>query len=250
MNFLKQRSGLRIISLSVMSLLCVLLASMMAQKGSSNGLLKKKPSVVLQASTTLLTYPCGPDYHSVSRSCPSTVDFQVALTSLAKDFNKLPVYGYTVAGGRVVGEGNQVTWDLSGVAPGIYTATVEVQDNKKHRALSSVNVTIMSCGDCVDSWMCPTIVVSCYDEVKAGTPVTCKVVLGPWSDMITYLITYEWSACDSSGEDLSGRISGRGTSISIPTTGLGGKTITAMVEVKGLHPSCGRTASGSTVVKP
>ncbi len=246
MNSLKQRSGHRSISLLITSLLCVLLASVMVQNTSSNGLLKKKPSVVLQASTTLITYPCPPDFHSVSRSCPSTADFQVALASLAKDCNKLTPYAYTVTGGRIVGEGNKVTWDLSGVWPGIYTATVEVQDNKKHRALSSVNVTIMSCGDCVDSWLCPTIVVTCYDEVKAGTPVTCKVAVGPWSDVITY----EWSARDSSGEDLSGRISGRGTSISIPTNGLGGKTITAMVEVKGLHPSCGRTASSSTVVKP
>jgi len=245
MNFLKQRPGLRIVSLSATSLLCVVLASVMAQQGLSNGLLKKKPSVELQASTKLITYPCAPDWHSLSGSCPSN-DFQVALTSIAKDFNKQPLYAYTVAGGRVVGEGSKVNWDLSGVAPGFYTATVEVQDNKKHRALSSVIVKIMNCSDCVDSFMCPPILVTCYDEVRAGTPVTCKVVVGPWSDPITY----EWSARDSSGADLSGRISGRGTSISIPTNGLGGENVTATVEVKGLHPSCWRTASGSTAVKP
>jgi hypothetical protein len=245
MNFLKQRSGLRIVSLSATSLLCVLLASLLAQKGSSNGLLKKKSSVVLQASTTLITYPCAPDWHRVSGSCPSN-DFQVALMSIAKDFHKQPLYAYTVGVGRVVGEGSKVTWDLSGVGPGIYTATVEVQDDRKHRALSSVIVKIENCGDCVDSFMCPPIVVTCYDEVKAGTPITCKVVVGPSSD----LITYEWSARDSSGEDLSGRISRRGTSISIRTDGLGGQNIRATVEVKGLDPSCSGTATSSTVVKP
>ena len=246
MKFLKQRPGLRIVSLSATSLLCVLLASVMAQKGSSNGLLRRKPSVVLQASTTTITYPCAPDWHSSSGSCPSIADLQVALTSMAKDFNKQPLYAYTVAGGRVVGEGSNVTWDLSGAWPGFYTATVEVQDNKKHRALSSVTVKIVNCADCVDSFMCPPILVTCYDEVRAGTPITCKVWVGPWSDPITY----EWSARDSSGEDLSGSISGRGTSISIPTNGLGGKSVYTTVEVKGLDPSCGRTASNSTVVKP
>jgi hypothetical protein len=60
MNSLKQRSGIRITFRLATSLLCVLLASVMAQKGSSNGLLKKRPSVVLQASTTLITFPCPP----------------------------------------------------------------------------------------------------------------------------------------------------------------------------------------------
>src|SRR5438552_2162915 len=100
MKSFKQRSGLRIVSLSATSLLCVLLASVMAEKASSNGLLKKKTSVVLQASTTKITYPCPPGGHSISRSCPSTADFQVALTAIAKDFNKPPLYAYAVTGGR------------------------------------------------------------------------------------------------------------------------------------------------------
>jgi hypothetical protein len=83
MNFLKQRPGLRITFLLATSVFCVLLASVMAPQGLSNGLLKRKLSVVLQASTTLITYPCAPDWHSSSRTtCPSTADFQVALTAL------------------------------------------------------------------------------------------------------------------------------------------------------------------------
>jgi hypothetical protein len=245
MNFLKQRSGLRIISVSATSLLCILLASVITQNGSSTGLLKKKPSVVLQASTTTLRLPCPPDDHSISRSCPPN-DFQVALTSIAKDFHKQPLFVYTVGAGRIVGEGNTVTWDLSGVGPGFYSATVEVQDNKKHRALSSVTVTIANCGDCVDSFPCPPFLVACYDQVKAGTLAVCAAKMWPSSDLVTYV----WSVNASSGEDLSGRISGRGASILIPTNGLAGQTVYVKVEVKGLDPSCGTTASSSMVVKP
>jgi hypothetical protein len=246
MDFPNQPSGLRIISLSATSLLCVLLGSVLVQKGSSNGALKKKPSVVLQASATKIMYPCPPDFYNISRSCPSTADLRVELTSIPKDFSKQPAYAYTVAAGRVVGEGSKVTWDLSAVRPGLYTATVEVHDNKKHRALSSVSVTITNCEDCIDRWLCPTVVVDCYDQVKAGTLAVCTVRMQPSSN----LVSYEWSVNASSGEDLSERISRRGPSISIPTNGLAGQTVYVKVTVKGLGPSCSGTTLGSTVVKP
>jgi hypothetical protein len=220
----------------------------MAPKAASTGLLKTKPSVALQVSKTLLTYPCQPDWHSSSRSCSSTADLQVALTAVTSDFNKQSVFAYAASGGRIVGEGSKVTWDLSEAGPGIYAATVEVQDNKKHRAVSTVNVTVQLCGDCVNSEPCPApIFVSCYDEVKAGTPITCKLVIGPaiWRAPPTY----EWSVRDSSGEDLSERISLRDTYLSIRTDGLSAKTVYTTVRVKGLDPSCSATASGSTVVR-
>ncbi len=246
MNFLRQGSGLRVISLAAISTLCILLASVMTQNGSSTGLLKKKPSVVLQSSTTKITYPCPPDFYSISRSCPSNVDLQVALTAQAKDFNKQILYAYTVDAGRIVGEGSKVTWDLNGVGPGFHTASVEVQDDKKHRALSSVTVTITNCGDCIDRWVCPTMVMTCYDQVKAGTLAVCTVKMWPSSDRVTF----EWSVNASSGEDLSERISRQGASISIPTNALAGQTVYVKVDVKGLDPSCGTTASSSMVVKP
>lgn len=246
MNLLNQRSGLRIISLSATPLLCLLLASVMAPQGLPQGSLKKKPSVVLQASTASITLPCPLDTISSSGACPHTTD-QVALTSLAKDFNKQPVYVYSVTGGRVVGWGSSVTWDLGGVWPGIYTATVEVQDHKKHRAVSSALVKIVNCPDCVPTCaLCPTITVDCPEEVKPGTPAVFAAALTGRVD----LDSLKWSVRDSSGADLSERISGRGASISIRTDGLGGQNLTATVEVNGLDPACARTASCSTVVKP
>ena len=246
MSFLKRRFGQRIISVPATPLLCVLLITVAAQKGVAKGLLTSKPSVELQASTTKITYPCPPGFLSKFRSCPSTPSFQVALTSTAKDFNKQPAYVYSVTAGRVVGEGDKVTWDLSEFGPGVYTASVEVHDNKKHRALSSVSVTITHCEDCVERWLCPTLVVDCYDQVRAGTLAVCIVMMQPSSN----LFTYEWSVNSSSGEDLSERISRRGDSISIPTKNLAGNTVYVKVEVKELDPSCPRAASSSTKVKP
>src|SRR5258708_4232644 len=194
MNFLRQRSALPVISLAATSTLCILLASVMTQNGSSTGLLKKKPSVVLQSSTTKITYPCPPDFYSSSRACPSNVDLQVAVTAQARDFNKQTLYAYTVDAGRVIGEGSNVTWSLNGVWPGFHTATVEVRDNNKHRALSSTTVTITNCGDCIDRWVCPTMVVTCYDQVKAGTLAVCTVKMWPSSDRLTFVWVVDGSA--------------------------------------------------------
>ncbi len=241
---LKQPFSLRRIFL-VAGSLCLLLAFGTARDEASSGWFKK-PSVELLASRRVITYPCPPDWHSASRSCPTTFDLPVDLTAVTNGFNRQSIYVYTVTGGRIVGQGSQVNWDLSEAGPGFYAVTVEVQDNKKHRASSTANVTVQNCRDCVDSFLCPAPLVTCYDQVKAGTPTTCKVVVGPavWRTPAAY----EWSARDSSG-DASDRISGQGTYISIRTDGLGGQTVFVTVKIKGLDPSCPSTSGGSTIVK-
>jgi len=229
----------RIIFLSAVAL-CFLLAPVNSLNGASG----EKRSVELKASKTVITFLCPP-YH-VSRACSTTADFQVALTATAKGFNKQSSYVYTVSGGRVLGEGSKVTWDLSETWPGVYTATVEVQDKKKRRAISSVTVTLQNCQDCVSPMPCAAPVMTCYDEVHAGTPITCKLVVGPAFRRAPW--TYEWSARAYNG-DASDRIDGQGTYISIRTDGLGGQTVFVTVKIKGLDPSCPHTAASSTKVK-
>jgi hypothetical protein len=240
----------RNITFVIISMVGVVLASVMAGTGSSVALFRAKPSVELRASKTVLTLPCPPSGCSASRTCPTTSDLQVLLTATSRGLNKQSVYVYTVTGGRIVGEGSKVTWDLNGVRPDVYFAALKLKDEKKRRAVSTVSVTVQNCPDCLTDcfgW-CPTIFVSCYDEVKVGTPITCKVVMQ--SSSRPPAPTFEWSVRDWNGEDHSERISGRGTSISIRTDGLGGHHLTTTVKVKGVDPSCSDTASGSTLVKP
>ncbi len=42
--------------------------------------------------------------------------------------NETYSYRYNVSGGKILGEGREVIWDLSGVAPGNYRIMVEVDD--------------------------------------------------------------------------------------------------------------------------
>jgi hypothetical protein len=98
----------------------------------------------------------------------------VSLTAVAEDTDDpevLYTYNYTVSGGRIVGSGKNTTWELSGVQPGDYLATVEVVSTKDLKATDSVHVRISSCLDCVLALSCPTVDIECpVQSVTAGAP--------------------------------------------------------------------------------
>jgi hypothetical protein len=200
------------------------------------------PPVVnsVSASPNAITRPCPPPTSS-STCTPS--GSEVTLTADAKDDNNDQLlYTWSVTGGRLTGEGRSVTWDLSGVANGTYTATVEVNDGNMHTATGSTTVTVADCTGCVPPPPpCPTVSVSCPSQADPGSPVTFTASVSGDSGLS---LTYNWSVS-------AGTISsGQGTStITVDTTGLGGQTVTATVSLGGADPSCtGTTASCSTTI--
>jgi hypothetical protein len=83
------------------------------------------------------------------------------------------LYTWSVTGGRLTGEGRSVTWDLSGVANGTYTATVEVDDGNQHKVSGSATVTVADCTGCVaPPPPCPVVSVSCPNDVGPNEPIT------------------------------------------------------------------------------
>lgn len=202
------------------------------------------PTVALSASTAAITLPCAEGSHSTSNSCPASPSMAVGLNAKATDPDgDTLLYTYTVSGGRVSGEGANVNWDLSGVGPGTYTATVEVDDGCGCISFSSTSVTIANCPDCVPNIVCPNVTVSCPDSVMDGSPASISATVV--SAGTPPVATYNWSV---SGGSIT---SGQGTSsITVDTTGKGGSTITATVEVGGPDPTCTRTWSCSVPVSP
>jgi hypothetical protein len=202
------------------------------------------PTVTLSASSGTITRPCPPGTISRSGQCPTTDTSTVQLSANATDPDgDTLLYTYTTTGGRVTGDGANVSWDLSGVQPGTYTATVEVDDGCGCMAYSSTTVTVAECPDCFPP--CPEISISCpTDQVAPGTPATVSVNLTGGDPNAS--VTYNWSV--SAGTITSGQ----GTpTITIDTTGLAGQTVTATVELGGLPPACDRTRSCSfSVVAP
>jgi hypothetical protein len=196
------------------------------------------PTVSISASTSTINLPC-PEGGTPSETCIPSASREVQLTATATDpDNDTLLYTWSVTGGRISGEGRAVNWDLSGVNPGTYTATVEVNDGNQHTATASTTVSVVVC-TCPPR-PCPSISVSCPSDVEAGSPITfnASVTGGPDSP------TYNWSV--SAGTITSGQNT---SSITVDTTGLGGSSVTATVDVGGVEPACGRTASCTTSVR-
>jgi hypothetical protein len=194
------------------------------------------PTVTAASSSASITLPCPPG--TSSETCTASASRSVDLTADGRDpDNDTLLYTWSVTGGTLTGEGRAVVWDLSGAQPGTYTASVTVNDGSL-TANSSTTVTIAECTGCKPP--CPTVSVSCPADVEIGAPITFSA-----SGAGDMNVTYNWSV---SAGTISG---GQGTSsITVDTAGLGGQTVTATVELGGLDPSCAKTASCSTQVKP
>ena len=193
------------------------------------------PTVTLSASSGTITRPCPPGTMSTTCTPSGSSTVQLAANATDPDGDTL-LYTYTTTGGRVTGDGANVSWDLEGVQPGTYTATVEVDDGCGCVAFSSTTVTVAECTNCVPP--CPQISISCpTDQVTAGTPATVSVNVSGGGN---FNVTYNWTV---SAGTITG---GQGTpSITIDTTGLAGQNVTATVELGGLPPECDRTESCS-----
>lgn len=197
------------------------------------------PTVSVSGSMSSITLPCPEG--TTSATCTPSASREVTLTAMGSDPDgDTLLYAWSVTGGRITGDGRSVAWDLSGVNPGTYTATVEVNDGNTHTANASTAVTVAVCDRCEPP--CPTVSVSCQSDVDQGAPITFTAsVSGGPSNMTP---TYNWSV---SAGTISG---GQGTSsITVDTAGLGGQSVTATIELGGVDPACARTASCTTSVK-
>jgi hypothetical protein len=199
------------------------------------------PTVSLAASTATVTIGATscPEGQMPDPNCTaSSTNVQLTATASDPDGDTL-LYTWSTTGGRVTGDGPNVTWDLSGAAPGTYTATVEVDDGCGCIAYANTSVTVNSC-NCVPKPPppCPTISVACPTSLTlAGQPVTFTATVSGGDPNVTP--TFNWTVS-------AGTISsGQGTSsITVDTAGLAsGTSITATVTVGGLDPSCTASAS-------
>jgi hypothetical protein len=202
------------------------------------------PPVVsaVRPSISSILRPCPPG--QLAENCTPTGDSVTLVAEATDPNNDQLLYTWSVTGGKLSGEGRQVTWDLSGVQNGTYTATVEVNDGNMGKATGSATVTVADCTCRRPPPPCPTVSVSCPSEVEPGQPITFTASVTGGEAGATF--TYNWSVS-------AGTISsGQGTStITVDTAGLAGQTVTATVSLGGADPSCtGTTASCTTSVKP
>ncbi len=186
---------------------------------------------------------CQPGFRpKEGQQCNDNTSINVSTTAVDPD-NDVLTYNYTVSGGRIVGQGANVSWDLSGAQPGTYTITAGVDDGCGLCGKTETRtVTVASC-ECeqVVSCACPTLSVSGpAGTTSPGEAMTFTATAAGGSGQD---ITYNWTVSAGTIE------AGQGTpSISVRTTpDMAGTSVTATVQIGGLDPNCNCTTTASEV---
>ncbi len=193
----------------------------------------------LKLSETRVTGKCQPGFRAKEgTTCSDDQMVDVATTAVDPE-NDVLTYNYTVSGGRIVGQGANVQWDLTGAQPGTYTITAGVDDSCGVCGKTQTRTIEVANCDCVQECACPTLSVTGPAGITApGATMTftANVSGGSQSD-----ITYNWTV--SSGTITAGQ----GTpAITVATTPeMAGTNVTATVDIggAGLCESCLKNAS-------
>ena|SRR5215204_3264773 len=193
---------------------------------------------LLLLSAKEIIIPCPPGFLNAGE-CPDGQLIAVKTSGLNPIENK-NVYKYEVTGGRILGKGKNVRWDLSKTRPGTYHITVSVSDGKNTRE-DTETVIVRECF-CPSDCFCPALFVVAIGngKVKAGETVdfSANVSGGSSGD-----INYTWTV--SQGEI----IDGQGTpEIKVKTTGKMSGTVKATVEIDGMCADCAKTASATAKI--
>jgi len=184
--------------------------------------------------TTVITLPCRPGTRSKSGACNDGAKTISVATKASDPENDVLTYNYTVSGGRVVGTGANVTWDLSTAQVGTYTIVTGVDDGCGVCGRTDTKtIRVQECPDCE----APPVEVKC-----SCAPVSISGPSGVTNpgDTMTFTAsvsgdrTFNWSVSAGTIE------SGQGTpSITVRTTkAMAGSNVTATVSVGKIASDC------------
>lgn len=198
----------------------------------------------VELGETTVNTPC-PEGQVRREGATCSDDMTVTVRTTAVDpENDVLTYNYTVSGGRIVGQGANVDWDLTGVAPGTYTLTAGVDDSCGVCGQTQTRtITVAPC-DCVEpiretpACVCPSIsVTGPAGTTNVGETVTFTANVTGGDDRSSSTPTFTWTVT-------SGTIaSGQGTPVITVTPDAGVGNVTALVDVGGLCATCPTTAS-------
>jgi hypothetical protein len=124
----------------VLTLLCFIHVMPVMPQGHS-----RQASVALMASTDRVVLLEIEGEPGPCEACtPTTKPIELMTVTNGPRRGKLG-YSYSVTGGKLLGEGAHVKWDLSGVKAGAYTVSVKVRDRYGNSRTASSKVTVEIC---------------------------------------------------------------------------------------------------------
>lgn len=184
-------------------------------------------ATVVKSVNAPLTLSLSSNSTTVS-ACTEAGGPKVQLTAKAVSPGGNPIkYRWTTSDGTVVGEGPNVTWDLTGLKPGYHKASLDIQTNGvdgECHAFSSVSVLVSPCP--VIPPVCPTIEIVCPTNIGIDQPLTFTSRANGGTPSIPAV--YNWTVSAGS------IIEGQGTNtIKVDTSGLAGQTVRAYLTMPG-----------------
>ncbi len=212
--------------------------------GLTAGHVNKREEPILPNQPPTISLEVGaitPGSDKVKRDATTVcVSDKVALRANASDPDgDTLLYTWTTSGGRIVGEGSNVSFDTTGLAPGDYTITAQVDDGCGCVSFDTKTIKVTDC---------PPLLV-CFNPSLDVTPATSRVDAGQVVNLSTSGVTggenygnvsYSWTAS-------AGQITGSGTSARLDTTGVApGTTITVNATASSATGNC--SANGSATV--
>ncbi len=189
-------------------------------------------------SNTTITLPCPPGQQSRSGQCADGSKTISVATRASDPENDVLTYNYTVSGGRIVGTGANVQWDLSSAQAGTYTIVTGVDDGCGVCGRTDTKtITIRECPDCFTPPTAPVCncgTVSVTGPAGTTSPGASMTFTATATGQGSSNFTYNWTV--SSGTITSGQ----GTpSITVSTTdAMAGTNVTASVTVGGTQEGC------------
>jgi len=177
--------------------------------------------------------PKHPEY---SQDMTTTVQ-----TSAVDPENDVLIYQYTISGGRIVGTGARVMWDLNDVLPGTYTITAAVDDGcGLCGAKVTRTVTVLESATGMPPCICSDIRIEVRQPESSNDYILTAHLTGPRRQGLTY----NWTISDGT------LVSGQGTqSIRVrPPQEHNGRSRTVAVEIGGIDKDkchCPNSASRS-----
>jgi hypothetical protein len=152
-------------------------------------------------------------------------------------------YAWAVNGGRLEGAGNEVTWELAGVAAGAYKASVILESySGELLARREARVAVRACLQPRRAAVCPSISLCCRASVKDGSHAAFVATLIGGTPGITPII--KWTV--SAGRLIT-RLAAPPT-IELDTTGLAGQTVLATAEAEGYGLKCLSTCATTVML--
>lgn len=140
--------------------LCIAFVSVDFGQNTPKGQKTKKSKAARKASNDVIVDPANVSglrlsHSRISTNCSTddnscSAKTQVEVSTLAPEV-EASMYVYKISGGKIVGLGANVIWDLTGVKPGEYTITAGVDSGTRRGVLGQTEtkrVHILDCPDC------------------------------------------------------------------------------------------------------